>query len=91
MSPRQYQIKCFELKNFLIEESLRDYMAKGGRVEDLPMGSSLLRKYEELQGYESPEELMAKDDGTLDKINEQIMDGMKKDPNKVLNDIFRRH
>jgi hypothetical protein len=79
------------LKNFLIEESLRDYINKGGRMEDLPMGSTLLRKYEELQGYESPEELMRQDDGTLDRINQEIMNGMKKDPNKVLNDIFRRH
>ena len=67
-----------------MEESLKDFIQRGGRVEDLPMNGALMKKYDELMGYESPEELKKKDDGYTDKIMEQRMKN-----SKAITDIFK--
>lgn len=77
-SPRQYQIKCYELKQFLIEDGMNRYLGDGWNIHDLPQNHSYVKKFEELQGYKTEEELIAEDDGIADKNLQETYEKMFK-------------
>lgn len=61
MSPRQIQIKQFELEQIILLDNLKDFIRNGGKMEDLMADDPLYVKWCEIKGI-----VLEDNDGAID-------------------------
>lgn len=87
LSPRQTQIKLFEIREFELEDSVRDFIRNGGKPERLD--GDLLRKYQEMQGLVVEVIDFDDDQRGLTKMDKKYLEKLKHDPNTKIEDVLK--
>ena len=75
LSPRQTQIKLFEIAELELEDMAKEFLRNGGKEEELEAGSEIMRKIDEMRGIET-----AKEDLSFNEFDRKYIEALKKNP-----------
>ena len=87
LSPRQTQIKLYELDELILQERVEKFIENGGDVNELPANSELARKYDEMRGIEWEDMNVKK--VVLDDMDRRYIEALKKNPHFNMKEFLK--
>jgi hypothetical protein len=84
MTPRQTQIKLFEIAELELEDMTKEFLRNDGKEEELEAGSEIMRKIDELRGLET-----TKEDLNFNEFDRKYIAALKKDPHLNIKEFLK--
>jgi hypothetical protein len=88
LSPRQTQIKLFEIQERELASAVNEYIKAGGKADRLD--GELWRKYQEMQGVRTEDLSFENDQRGLTEMDKKYLAKLRENPNATIKDVLTK-